>query len=320
MKKILVILGVIFLVMIASTYAIIVTYKERSAPADAKGQYLSGQGRTIRYVQAGSGPNLLLIHGCPGSLEDFDPVFDDLTRKFRVTAFDRPGHGYSASDDNLHTLNYNARVAEDVIEKLNLKNVVVVGHSYGAGTALSMAISNSPNIRALVLISAPGYKPVDVDAISYVLGIPYVGKALSVLLSPRIGPEMIRKRLTLGFKPNEFALAPSDMDLRIKMWTQPKVPVTRARELLNLEKDLVANSRHYSNILKRVLIIQGKEDWVTKAAWKLNEDILGSKLVVLDGVGHYPQFAMPSEVVRLIENFLQDSPEDSPGTKKSPKL
>ncbi len=319
MKKLSIAFISLLILIAAATAVINLTYKEGPMPAGVKGQYLVSQGRTIRYIQAGSGPNLLLMHASPGSIEDFDPIFDDLAKNFRVTAFDRPGHGYSRDPGSLFTLNYNARVAEDVIEQLNLKNVVVIGHSYGAGTALTLAISNNPNVRALVLIGSPGYKPVDLDFVTKLLGVPYLGKALSILLSPRIGDKLVREKLALGFKPNEIALAPSDLDLRAKIWTQPIVPYTRGRELANLEKNLMANSRHYREILKRVLIIQGKEDWVTKAAWKLHEDILGSELVVLDGVGHYPQFANPTEIVRLIEKFLQDPLDTEAGGKPSAK-
>ncbi len=223
MKKFLIGGAGAFLSMVLVIAVIGVVYKPKStAPANVKGGYIKLPGTTIRYYQEGSGPDILMIHGCPGSIEDFDPIVQDLAKNFRVTLYDRPGHGYSEAGDNLYSLNYNARVAEDIIEHLNLKNVLVVGHSYGSGVALSLAISDNANIRAYVLLSAPGYRPVPIDAISYLLGIPYFGKGMAVLLSPHIGPDMVRSKLTAGFAPNEIALTASDLDFRVKLWTQPK--------------------------------------------------------------------------------------------------
>ncbi len=317
MKKILI--GAALLVFIALTAfgATGYFYKPKiSVPPELKGEIINLRGTKIRYCQVGEGPDILMIHACPGSIEDFDPILSPLAKNFRITLYDRPGNGYSDNSGNMYTLNYNARIAEDLIAALKLKNVLVLGHSYGSGVALSMAINGNANIRALVLMGCPGYRPVSIDAISYLLGIPYVGKGLSVIASPIIGDDIIRSRLTKGFSPNENSLTSDDMELRVKMWSQPQIPVTRSRELLNLGADLEANSRHYGSIIKRVILIQGKEDWVTKAAWKLHDDIIGSQLIVMEGVGHYPQFAKPDEVVKIIEDTMGISPLPKENKKK----
>ena len=53
-------------------------------------------GRRIHYVQEGTGPDLVLLHGAGGNVREF--TFDlvgRLSDQFRVTVFDRPGMGYS---------------------------------------------------------------------------------------------------------------------------------------------------------------------------------------------------------------------------------
>ena len=79
-----------------------------SIPAGFKGQHVAVHGNPIRYYQQGSGPDILLIHGSPGSIEDWDTVIDDLAKDYRVTAYDRPGHGYSGSTGNRHSYEYHA--------------------------------------------------------------------------------------------------------------------------------------------------------------------------------------------------------------------
>jgi pimeloyl-ACP methyl ester carboxylesterase len=53
-------------------------------------------GRQLSYVQAGSGPVLLLIHGMAGTLENWRAVIEPLARQYTVVAPDLPGHGVGA--------------------------------------------------------------------------------------------------------------------------------------------------------------------------------------------------------------------------------
>ena len=132
-------------------------------PAGTRGRHVTVDGTRLRYVQEGSGSDVLLIHGSPGSVEDWQPVFDRLVPRFRVTAFDRPGHGYSEGDRLPHTPSENARVTLALIRALGLREVVVVGHSYGGATALRLGTSNPPEVRALVVVGSRAYPPVVVS-------------------------------------------------------------------------------------------------------------------------------------------------------------
>ena len=255
----------------------------------------------LRYRQIGKGKDILFIHGCPGSIEDWDPVSDILAKKYRVTLYDRPGHGYSGINGNQCNLRTNARIASTLMVALNLKNAVVVGHSYGASTALVMAMQNPKNIKSCVLVAPPGYAPVDVDRISHVLAIPFVGKGITPLLAPLLGPSMIRKGLGRAFYPKAYLMPEGFINFRLKLWTQTKVAVTRAKELINLEEDLNAISRDYNKIEKKVFIVQGEDDTITHAAVKLNKDIPNSKLYLFKHTGHYLQYLKTKELLSVIE-------------------
>lgn len=277
-------------------------------PPGLKGQMLDANGSQIRYYQAGQGPDILFMHACPGSIEDFDPLLGELSKKYRVTAFDRPGHGYSEDNVDRFDLNYYADSAEAVIENLGLKDVVVVGHSYGSAVALTLAIRDSPNIKSYIVMASPGYRPVDIDPITRILGIPYFGKGFVRVLRPFIGDRLIRAGIKRGWDPDQATLSESDIELRVKMWGQPKVPVARAHELLNLGDNLEENSYRYADIKKRVVIVQGKKDIITRAAWRLKYNIPGAEIILFDGVGHYPQYARPKEVIEIIERERERKP------------
>src|SRR4051812_48361268 len=90
-------------------------------PAGFRGRHVMLGDLPIRVLQEGQGRDLLLIHGCPGSLEDFRPVMSALSGSFRLTAFDRPGHGFSG-DDGQYSYEHNAEIALALVEKLGLKH------------------------------------------------------------------------------------------------------------------------------------------------------------------------------------------------------
>ena len=115
-----------------------------------------GGGVRLHYVEQGSGPPLILIHG---SLSDYTYWTDQMAPfagHYRVIAYSRrynyPNHnvarsGYSAATD--------AEDLAQLIEALHLGKVFVVGHSYGALTALFLAARHPELIRAVVLAEPP---------------------------------------------------------------------------------------------------------------------------------------------------------------------
>ena len=67
-----------------------------------------------------------------------------------MTAYDRPGNGFSSDEHAEYSLAQNAEVALDLIEELHLVNPIVVGHSYGGGISLQMAEKRPQRIKAVV--------------------------------------------------------------------------------------------------------------------------------------------------------------------------
>src|SRR4030095_3740654 len=126
-----------FLALITLTASGFYYKPEETIPEGFPGHYVEANGLKLRVLQMGQGPDVLLIHGTPGSLEDFAPLMEILSFNHRVTAYDRPGHGFSAGMNFPYTLQHNAKTARALIQVLGLKDVVVVGHSYGGNTALA---------------------------------------------------------------------------------------------------------------------------------------------------------------------------------------
>lgn len=116
-------------------------------------KYTTSRGAKIRYADIGKGRVIVLIHGFPFSLETWfgNGFANALAKKFRVIAIDLPGHGKSECIGYVQKMELMADVVKDVMDSLNLRRYVVVGHSMGGYVALAFAERYAENLRGLCL-------------------------------------------------------------------------------------------------------------------------------------------------------------------------
>ena len=268
-------------------------------PEGTPGRHVTVNGIPIRVVQQGSGRDVLLIHGSPGSLEDWQPVVAAIGGSMRVTAYDRPGQGYSG-DVGKYSYEDNADVALALIETLQLEHVVVVGHSYGGTTALAMAARSPAAVDAVVVLDSAIYTPSrEPDVTLRLLTVPVLGMGFGALAGPFIAPARIRNGLVeqfAGRTPPEDFIA-----LRTRMWSTPKVTHAIAVETLDAAENLRRLSPKYPSIRRPVFILaEADSEFRRTSAERLHADIPGAKLELLPGTGHFVQFEKTDDVVRAI--------------------
>jgi len=255
----------------------------------------------IRYVQAGGGPDVLLVHGSPGSLEDWELTMARLSPRFRVTAFDRPGQGYSGGAGRPHTIEDNATVVLGVIRALGLHDVVYVGHSFGGAMGLQLAIRNPGEIRRFVLVGSKAYPPVPVEPLYRVIAsMGVAGRGLAVGLGPLMGPERIEAGVRAAFGPN--AIPPDFVAGRTRIWMRPAVVAALAQERVGFEPSLAVQAPRYGEIRKGVVIVCGEQDRNHEEAPRLAREIPGARLVMLPETGHYVPISRPDELAAVIED------------------
>jgi pimeloyl-ACP methyl ester carboxylesterase len=283
-------------------------------PPGVPGRHVEVDGTPIRYLQGGRGPDVLLVHGSPGTVEDWEPVFARLTTHFRVTAFDRPGHGFSGGETRPHTPAENAAVVRGLIRALGLRDVVLVGHSYGGITALELATQRAPGIKTFVVVGSRAYGPVSVDPLYRVLALPALGRGVSAVLAPFVGPSRIDAGVRESFGPNLAAMPADFVARRAPVWMRPTVTSALSEERVTLTAALDAMAPRYREIQAPVVIVCGEQDANHENARRLAAEVPGARLVLLPDTGHYVQYARPDALIGLIqEAAAAGRPEASSG-------
>jgi pimeloyl-ACP methyl ester carboxylesterase len=118
--------------------------------------YVAANGVRYWYEIHGKGEPLLLLHGGLFSTGMFGPTLTKLAETHRVIGVDLHGHGHTAlGERQTISLVDIGRDLAVVVEKLGLRQVDVMGYSFGGGAALQLAFQHPELVRRLVVVSAP---------------------------------------------------------------------------------------------------------------------------------------------------------------------
>jgi len=104
----------------------------------------------LNYQQMGSGPNLVLIHGLFGSLDNLNMVAKGLADTFKITNVDVRNHGGSFHENDMDY----ALLAQDVVDtltSLSISKACILGHSMGGKIAMQVALDFPELVNKLVV-------------------------------------------------------------------------------------------------------------------------------------------------------------------------
>lgn len=276
-------------------------------PKSLQGRYVDVDGIQLRVYQQGAGDDVLLVHGLPGSIEDWAPVMDRLAKSYRVTAIDRVGHGFSFGDDARNHLLGNVDLVKALLETLDLNNPILVGHSYGGAIVLMLAqtqaASDADTIRGVVAV-APYLQSKPVDNIYRAMLLPGLGKGLAALGNPFMGPSMMTQGLSAAFFPGEIPQGFAEQ--RAPMWLTVKNSVATAREKVAFADD-AALLVDFSDVSSPVWLIHGDQDKTVDLddSRRAHQSLPSSELRVVPQGSHYIIWTHPDLVIEAVNSIAQ---------------
>jgi pimeloyl-ACP methyl ester carboxylesterase len=271
-------------------------------------RYASVKGSRIRYWSEGeSGPNVVLIHGLGGSVEEeWRYVFGSLSERYRVYGPDVPGFGLSDKPNIRYSLDFGAQFVKDFMDEVEIERAVVVGISMGGAIALQFAVRFQDRLNKLVAVDSAGLGR-NVSAILKILSVPVLGNIM--LKISYSNSEKLWKSSVYDYSTVKTELVEADFKLA-------SIPGYKRAFLRALRSGCGAfgtRRRVYRPLLdglgsirKPALIIWGKQDPLipVEYAYRANEKIPGSQLRVIDRCGHVPPVERPDDFVKILTDFI----------------
>jgi pimeloyl-ACP methyl ester carboxylesterase len=270
-----------------------------------QGQIIMVDGLQVHAYVAGSGPDLILIHGASGNLRDFTfALIPRLTDRYRVIAFDRPGLGWSdpLPHDNTSPTAQAAHLRR-AADQLGVANPIVLGHSYGGAVALAWALDN-PDTGALVLVSAASMPwEGGIWYMHNVMGSTLGGWTAVPLISAFAGDATAEAATRDIFKPDAMPdgyLAHIGAALTMRRSTLQ----ANSAQVAGLKPFIVAMRARYGELTLPVEAVHGDTDTIVPLhvhSRPLSELLPNVHLTVLPGTGHMPHHADATQVLAAID-------------------
>ncbi len=270
-------------------------------------KFVTVDGANLHFVIKGAGRPVVLIHGNPGSSQDWAKLYDPLAARYKAVAFDRPGHGHSDRPNHRDvTVDVQARLLCAALDELRIERPILVGHSWGGALALVYALLYPRDVSGLVLLAPAVYESEDgLSFVSKLPALPIIGDILNFILSPLLAASVVRGDLKKAFAPDP--VPPHYLRSVLSEWTRPKKVKWYSVDDALLNQSLPEFSERYSDIRVPTAIVTGDSDLIVPAeenAHRLHEALSNSKLIVLDKTGHQIPFTRPQAVVDAVDQVL----------------
>ena len=250
---------------------------------------LEVKGLNIEYTEQGEGIPVLLLHGWASSMDLYKGIMSALSDRCRLVAVNFPGCGKSETMKEPWCLEDYCDFVLEFLEKVNLENPIMIGHSHGGRVTLKMAAEGMVNPSKIVLLDAAGLIPKKTfkqkfransfKTIKKVLTLPIIKNHSQGLLDKarkhygsadyNAAPEVLRKTLV--------SLVNTDL------------------------RDIIPN------ISCPTLLIWGEKDTATPLSdAKIIESLIkDSGLCEIEGAGHFAFLEKPYLVHSILQSFIK---------------
>jgi len=268
-------------------------------PRDA--YYADVGGARIRFVDEGEGPPIVLVHGFASALDTWRGVSKELVKKHRVIALDLKGFGWSSRPEGDYSPAAEAQIVLALMDQRNVKQAVVVAHSWGSSVALEMALQAPERVTRLALYDAWVYEEQLPTTFLWARATG-VGEALfDLFYAERPDDKIARAFYDPQKYVNEKFVEEVERALDRPGTTAAALAAVRGQQYADVQK-------RYAQIKQPVLLLWGREDEVTLLPFgeRLARDLPHAHLVVYPHCGHFPMIEAAGPSTEELVKFLDE--------------
>lgn len=256
------------------------------SPAPFSIGFVNAGGVPTRTLRAGTGEPVVFLHGTSGHLEAFARNVTPHAERYQVHAIDMLGHGYTGKPDHPYEIPLYVRHLLDYFDAAGIDRAHIIGESLGGWVGARTAVDHPDRVASLQLLAAGG-----------TVANPEVMKRIDTSTRQAVATddiELTRKRLRLLMASDEDATEEL-VQVRHRIYHQPEF-VANIGNLLSLQKMEIRQRNlltvdQMNAITAPTLIVWGRQNPFgdVPEATRMHESIPGSKLVIYDECGHWPQ-------------------------------
>lgn len=265
----------------------------------------------MNFVEAGSGPVLLLIHGMAGTCANWESVIEPLAIERTVIAPDFPGHGASAPGGGDYSLGGLASSLRDLMLALGYERATLVGHSLGGGVAMQFTYQFPEMVERLALVSSGGLGP-DVSPLLRAAALPGADLFISATagVGSQIGSVIGRGIGAIGFRPNADLAEVARGYATLRDPERRKAFLATLRSVVGMEgQRIAALDRLYLAEALPLLILWGENDPIipVEHGREAHAQLPGSRLEIFEDTGHVPMLERPGRFIATLQRFLAET-------------
>ena len=267
-------------------------------------------GERWHWVEAGSGPPIVALHGFPESWYAWNEFIETMAFDFRVLAVDLKGAGLSSTSEGDYSV---AAVADELaalLEQIGIDRFDLVGHDWGGMVGARLAAEYPQRIIAYAHVSAP-VERYDLSRMPDLRDLHDDPESATALM---LNAELfVQRMLGLNVAGGIEALSTQRVQHHVDTFARGDVRASSARYFRDLDIDdgwrLGARSRaDWSRMTFPVLVVAGGRDLMVPL-----EEYIGlsarapgfERVAIIDGAGHYPHEERPLEVIDVLQEFFE---------------
>lgn len=239
------------------------------------------RGLNVNYFTYGKkgGQELVLLHGWGQNIEMMRPVSNPFEGTCHITLIDLPGFGNSEEPKEVWTINDYMLLVHDLLDELDIKNPILIGHSFGG--KISLLYASNYETKKLILFGSP-FRP----------GIKKLSLKTRILKEAKKLPGMnnIAEAMKKHIGSTDYRNASSMM--RAIMVNHVNLDITNSVKKINCPTILIWGDMDTEVSLKE--------------AYELESLIDDAAVIVYEGCTHYAYLERLGQTVNIIKNFIKE--------------